>query len=213
MEDAKCETDGRLAHAGVFLLCVPLPMLIPIFARWPWHILFPLVCYAAAVCSVRPLRRSVAWLRFGRLDRQVLLVVAAVIVLSSAALVLYFHLFHPDLDHLRPHFAGMSGAELLLAGILFSVLNATQEEVVFRGILMAGLEAEFRPLTAMILQGLAFGAAHYHGYPPGPVGVLLASIYGLMLGMLRNWTSGLAAPIIAHVFADATIFVIVVSDA
>jgi hypothetical protein len=39
--------------------------------------------------------------------------------------------------------------------------------------------------------------------------VVLASIYGLMLGMLRTWAGGLAAPVIAHIFADATIFAIV----
>ena len=43
------------------------------------------------------------------------------------------------------------------------------------------------------------------------VGVVLASIYGLMLGMLRNWSNGLAAPVIAHICADATIFVLVLS--
>src|SRR5262245_27700625 len=206
---AKRDDDWRLAHAGVFLLFLPLPMLIPVFAHWPWHILFPLVCYAAVVASVKPLRHSLAWLRLGRLDGRALLMVVAIILVSSSALVLYYYLFHPDLDHLRPHFAALSGVELLFFGVFFALLNATQEEVVFRGILMDALEAEFQPLTAFVLQALAFGAAHYHGYPPGPVGVVLASIYGLMLGILRNWTSGLAAPIIAHVFADATIFVIV----
>jgi membrane protease YdiL (CAAX protease family) len=186
-------------------------MLIPALARWPWHILFPLLCYLAAVLSIGPLRRSIAWLRIGRLDGAVILGTGAIIALSSSALVLYYALFRPDLEELRTYFGAATGMELVLIGIGFSVLNATQEEIVFRGILTDGLEAESQPLTALVVQALAFGAAHYHGYPPGPVGVVLASIYGLMLGVLRSWAGGLAAPIIAHAFADATIFVIVVT--
>lgn len=47
-------------------------------------------------------------------------------------------------------------------------------------------------------------------YPAAAGGVLLASIYGVMLGMLRNKSGGLAVPILVHFFADVTIVTILI---
>lgn len=49
-----------------------------------------------------------------------------------------------------------------------------------------------------------------HGYPPGLLGAALAGIYGLALAWLRVFTGGLGLPVITHIVADATIFIIVV---
>jgi membrane protease YdiL (CAAX protease family) len=205
--------DWRGVHGGLLLLFLPIPMLIPDLGRWPWHILVPLLGYAIVVCLVGPLRRSVNWLHFGLMDRQVLAVTAAIVLISSTALVLYCVFFHPDLGQLREHFPAATGITLLLLGAYFSIVNALMEEVMFRGIVMDALESQLQPAMAWATQAVAFGAAHYHGFPPGPVGIVLASIYGLMLGLLRWWARGLAAPVLAHVFADATIFAIVISGA
>jgi membrane protease YdiL (CAAX protease family) len=205
--------DWRAAHGGLLLLLLPIPMLWPILAQWPWHILTPLLGYTAIVCLTSPLRRSVNWLRVGRLDGRALAVTAAIVLVSSAALVAYQILFHPDLHELSEHFPTSTRMTLILVGAFFAFFNALMEEVLFRGIVMDALESQLRPTTALLAQALAFGAAHYHGFPPGGVGVVLASIYGLMLGMLRTWAGGLAAPIIAHIFADATIFAIVANYA
>ena len=204
--------DWRAVHGGLLILFLPIPMLIPALAGWPWHILIPLLGYALVVCIVGPMRRSVKWLHFGRLDWRVLGVTAAIVLVSSAALVLYYLLFRPDLSHLSEHFPAATGLSLFLVGALFSVVNALMEELAFRGIVMDALEAQLQPMTALSAQALAFGAAHYHGIPAGPIGVVLASIYGLMLGMLRRWSKGLAAPVIAHICADATIFAIVIQS-
>ena len=203
--------DWRAVHGGLLLLFLPIPMLLPALAGWPWHILVPLLGYAIVVCLNGPLRRSLNWLHFGRLDGRVLAVTTAIVLVSSTALVLYYLLFSPDLSHLSEHFPAATGLTLILAGVLFSVVNALMEELAFRGIVMDALESQLQATTALAAQALAFGAAHYHGFPAGPVGVVLASIYGLMLGMLRRWANGLAAPVIAHICADATIFAIVVN--
>jgi membrane protease YdiL (CAAX protease family) len=63
----------------------------------------------------------------------------------------------------------------------------------------------------VIGQALAFGVGHAHGYPPGPLGIGMASVYGLLQGVLRQRAGGLAAPWISHVCADATIFWLVVA--
>jgi uncharacterized protein len=47
-----------------------------------------------------------------------------------------------------------------------------------------------------------------HGYPPGPLGAVLATIFAVCLGWLRVFSRGLALPIFAHIAADATIYII-----
>ena len=82
------------------------------------------------------------------------------------------------------------------------------EEVLFRGLLFDGLRASYGVSAAVCLQAVVFGAFHYQGFPSGAVGVGLASVYGLMQGGLRVYSGGLAACWIAHTFADATIFLL-----
>ena len=79
-------------------------------------------------------------------------------------------------------------------------------------VIMQGLDAVFRDrYISLILQAVLFGIIHLHGVPGGNIGVVMASIYGLMLGSLRLVAKGMLAPFVAHVFADITIFSIVVN--
>lgn len=89
--------------------------------------------------------------------------------------------------------------------ILFSLLNAVCEELIFRGILFDALASHWSPWTAAVFTALLFGYGHLQGYPPGPRGAMLAGLFGLALGCLRILTGGLALPILAHIAADATI--------
>jgi hypothetical protein len=99
---------------------------------------------------------------------------------------------------------------LFLVGALFSVLNALLEEIVFRGILFDSVESQWGAGIAVVITAFLFGFVHMHGYPPGPLGAVLAGGYGLCLGSLRAFTRGIGLPVIAHITADATIFGIVV---
>src|SRR5947209_16562605 len=97
--DPKPKSDSwRAVHGGLLLALLAASLALPELAHWPWYFLVPLLAYAAIVCLVAPLRHSVTWLRVGRLDSLTLSVTAALILLSSAALVLYYVLFHPDLQ-------------------------------------------------------------------------------------------------------------------
>ncbi len=201
--------DWRAAHGAILLVLLALPALFPVLARWPWHILTPLLLYGLIVALAPPLRHSLTWLRVGRLDARALAVSLVIVLISSAALVLFYVIFRPDLTYLAEHLPSGAGLMLFLAGALFSVTNAVLEEIVFRGVLQEAFAARLGSGVAVVVQGLAFGIAHAHGYPPGTVGVVLASIYGLMQGALRQWTGGLGATIFTHICADATIFTIV----
>ena len=62
--------------------------------------------------------------------------------------------------------------------------------------------------AAVVLQALAFGVLHLHGVPNGPVGMVMAGVWGLLLGVLRLRSRGLLAPYVTHIAADATIVVL-----
>ncbi len=197
-------------HAVLLCSLFALPLLIPALRQWPLYQLAPLTVYTVIVAVVPPLRRGVGWLRVGRLDGVVLGWTAAVIVVSSAALVLWFLLARPDVGDLADKIPRIGGAELVLIGAGFSVLNALMEEAVFRGVLQEALTAEWGLWWAVGVQGVLFGVIHAHGFPRGVEGMVMASAYGVALGLLRLRSGGMAASCLAHVCADATIFALLV---
>ena len=98
----------------------------------------------------------------------------------------------------------------ILAGIpAYAMLNAAFEELVWRGVVWQACEAAFGSICALALSTLSFGLAHYRGFPSGALGVVLASTYGLMMGIIRLRTKGLLGPFLAHVFADVVIYAMV----
>ena len=196
-------------HGGLLLALLALPLVYPGLARWPLYQLVPLAVYAVVVLAVGPLRRTVAWVRVGRLGVGVLGLTLALILVSSTALVAYYYLFRPDVTRVAAQMPTWLPGNLLVAGAFFSVLNAVMEEAVFRGVLLDALESQLGPGWAVLVQGVVFGVVHQNGYPPGPVGVFLAAVYGVLLGWLRLRSGGMAAPVAAHVCADATIFTLV----
>ena len=94
----------------------------------------------------------------------------------------------------------------------WSALNAVAEEFFFRGALQRAL-TPLGAAWAIGVQAAAFGLIHYRGFPRGWSGVALATIYGLMLGLLRRRADGLFAPWLAHLAADVVIVAILLSVA
>ena len=187
---------------------------IPGFAAtWPLPLL---VALGAWVLLVRRAPEGLAlalWFPRGRPDRFTWTLTVAFVVIASLALVTWFRLAQPDVADLRARIPRLPVAALLLVGLVFSVANAVAEELVYRGILFGALERVWGAWPAVGMQALAFGLAHIHGFPRGWIGVALATVYGLMTGILRVRSRGLVAPLAAHVVADATIFGILVTMA
>jgi len=202
-------------HAGLLLVLLGMPVLIPVLAAWPLYVIAPLLAYASLVALIPPLRRSVTWLRVGRLDRWTVAATVGIIVASSTTLVFWFYWERPSVPVYLERLPDLPPipALVVVLGVYFAVVNATLEEVIWRGVLMEGLCAELGPLAGLAAQAAVFGVMHYHGFPSGVPGVVLASIFGAMLGWLRLRSQGLLAPIIAHIFADATIFVLIIREA
>jgi uncharacterized protein len=129
--------------------------------------------------------------------------------ITPIPLVSWVVFMDPDIGALLQAIPDVSLPLLIAGGVLFAIVNATGEELVWRGLLQDRLQILFGPTMAIAIQGGSFGAQHAHGFPRGIVGVTLAGIWGLMLGWLRKRSGGILAPILAHVIADATIATIV----
>lgn len=173
-------------------------------------LLAPLVVFIV-ICSVFDLLRpGLAWLRRGRISSLGIALGGAVIVVSAVSLIIWYRLFNPDISEFTAFLPRASGVALLSAGLAFSLVNALVEEYIYRGILWEGLlDITQSWKTTLIIHALIFGVAHWWGVPNGVVGVVMAVVYGLMMGGVRYISGGLLLPIVVHLFADLVIFALV----
>jgi len=84
--------------------------------------------------------------------------------------------------------------------IAVTTLVATSEELVLRGVLWRWVAAAGGDLAALLATSLLFALIHVPLY--GPIVVPLDFGVGLLLGGLRLWFGGPAAPAAGHVLAD-----------
>lgn len=171
-----------------------------------------LLCYGVVVRGVPWLRGSATWARLGSFGRDVRYLSAAAGLVAAVALLSWYQLVHPDLADIVEAFVPDLPLGLLIAGgLVFSMVNAAVEEGAYRGVILHALDTSLGPgIAALSLQGLAFGALHIEGFPRGWLGVGLACIYGLLMGVIRRRAGGMFAPWSAHVFTDVVIAGIVI---
>lgn len=199
----------RPFHGLLLLFLFFAALLVPALHSWPAGFLVPLAVYFLFVAVVPPLRRSFKPWRFGRPSRFAIAATLIVTVVSSVVLIIFHTQTHPDISVLRALFPQHVLGSVILAGALFSVLNALLEEAIFRGVFFDAIEASCGVWIAVITTAIIFGYGHMKGYPPGPLGAVLAGIYGLALAWLRVISGGLGMPFLAHIVADATIYYLV----
>jgi membrane protease YdiL (CAAX protease family) len=169
-----------------------------------------LAAYFPLVLLLPPLRRTFSGWSFGRVTARAVVAAFGIAIVSCSTLFLFEWWQHPDLHAYAAALPRLHGTGLILAGIIFAILNAFLEELLFRGIFFNAIESQAGTAMAVVITAALFGYGHMHGYPPGPTGAVLAGAYGLMLGWLRVFTGGLGLPVLTHITADATIFMIVV---
>ena len=202
--------DWKALHGFLFFALLIAATFVPLFRTWPLIWIAPLAGYFVLVALVRPLRATFAGWSFGRVSSKAIAATIVIAALSSVTLLLFQRWSHPDLRAYAAALPKLPGGEILIAGIVFALLNAFLEELIFRGVLFNAVESQVNTPMTVIITAALFGYGHMHGYPPGPLGAVLAGIYSLMLGWLRVFTGGLGLPVLAHIVADATIFAIVV---
>jgi uncharacterized protein len=202
--------DPNAIHGIIFTILLPVSALTPYLQKWPLFWLAPLSLYLISVLLSPRLRKTFDWLKFGTINLRLTVATLAIVVVTSVTLVMFQSLEKPDLDAYRKSMPFEVFGTIAATAILFPLINATLEELVYRGILFTGIESIWNTRFAAFTTSLLFGIGHLQGYPPGATGATLASIYGLLMAWLRIASKGLALPIAAHIFADATIYGILV---
>jgi membrane protease YdiL (CAAX protease family) len=208
MRERTISANGRVLHGTAFTLLWAVAILIPALRAWPWIWVTPFVAYFALVALLPPLRRSFDWLHVGRITPSSLAVTSLLILVTVSVLVIFQRKFHPDPRVFGSGLPFDSLGVVFLSAVSFAVVNSILEELVFRGIMFDALESQWGVVFSILVTAIAFGIGHLHGYPPGVPGAILAGVYGLALGGLRVWTGGLALPILAHIGADTTIYLL-----
>jgi len=204
--------DALAAHTAAF--CALAALLIEVVgpAGWPLPLVFALVLYGGLAALYAPARNAFAWVRLGSFAPEVRWLVLFTVLVSASALVVWYQLARPDVSMFRARIRPLPLLVLPLAGLGFATVNAAAEEAVYRGFIQCALESSIGfGAAALLLQALAFGLWHINGFPRGGAGVVLAFVYGLMLGMIRRRAGGMLAPWAAHVCADVVIFSILVT--
>jgi uncharacterized protein len=198
--------------AGMIELAGLAGSILPWYARqWPAPVVVAIAIYAAIVLPSPKLRRSIRWIKLGVFNREIIILVIITVLLSSAALFMWYKIAQPDSGIFRDMVPQMPVYLLPFAGLFFAMFNAFAEETIYRGVMMNALDRALgEGYISVVIQGLSFGIMHIEGFPRGISGVILASIYGIMLGLIRRKSVGMFAPWLAHVFADITIFSIIV---
>ncbi len=98
------------------------------------------------------------------------------------------------IEAILPH----SQSEAVLVGLAM-IPSVLIEEMLFRSLLLGGLQPLVPPLVLLALTSLLFGALHS---PQGTWGVFGASLAGFAFGGLFLWRGTLVAPFVAHYVAN-----------
>jgi membrane protease YdiL (CAAX protease family) len=167
--------------------------------------------YLTICKSVQWLHGTLAWLKAGAFTYDVVLLTIASALLATIFLIVWFLSVQPNITGLiNTYVPKWNIALLILGGLMFSIVNAAVEEGAYRGVIMAALDKSIGSGVApVLLQAAAFGTLHINGFPRGWIGVGLASVFGLLMALIRKRSQGMLAPWAAHVCTDIVIVGIV----
>jgi membrane protease YdiL (CAAX protease family) len=126
-------------------------------------------------------------------------------VLFTVALAALFALALSQMMPVTFSWAGLLPS--LPAILLFALMNAFGEEMVYR----AGPLSQLYPLlsreAANGITAVWFGLGHFYGgIPAGPVGAVQAGLVGLLFGKAMLETRGMAMPVLMHWLIDMVIY-------
>ncbi|MEM9400770.1 MAG: CPBP family intramembrane glutamic endopeptidase [Verrucomicrobiota bacterium] len=181
--------------------------------RVTWPLMFVLPIFVGAVLHFYALKkyRFMSWATWGKPTKKSLSTAAAICFLSSLGLLVWFYTVNPDVSGITKLLPEkMSIVAFIGFSILFSLANAIWEEFLLKGFTWSSLSLVCAsPVKINLIQSFLFGLVHYQGFPSGLSGVILASIYGYMLGILRQRSDGMGELILTHFVADMIICILV----
>ncbi|MFE9657868.1 CPBP family intramembrane glutamic endopeptidase [Micromonospora sp. NPDC006431] len=181
-----------------------------VFAGFPPALVTTLFVVAPAVAGWvlhrRGLLRPIApWLRWGPLTPGGIALFIAVVVTSVLGLFLWTLIDDPKLSEFLGQLQHASPWQAFAAILGFALVNSAWEELLFRGVLQTELINTWGIHLALVIESVAFGISHANGIPSGPLGIVMAGVWGYLLSVIRLRTGGIGYPFAAHVVANTTI--------
>lgn len=182
-------------------------------ALWPIPLVLALGLYGP-LSRIGALGLVSDWFLRGSINRRGLWLTAAIVPVTALALVLWSRATGEDgsgFEAYRRILADHGAVVVVLGALVFSLVNAAAEEAAYNGVAQRAFGLDVGRVLAVVLAAVMFGASHWYGFPNGWWGVLLATAYGLVLSLLRQVSHGLLLPWVAHVLADLTIVVLLLT--
>lgn len=188
-----CWSFVGIVSAFSFGLIWPIPQLIGL-------------AIAAVVLHRKGVERP-TWLGRGSSDRFALVLAIASIPPTAFALIGFIASGRTDLETATEGLSALPLWLLPLAGLGFVIANPTGEEVLFPGALQTAIIQRTGSAAAgIVIQGLAFGAIHLNGVPGGPLGMVMAGGWGMILDIITHRTRSIRLAWVVHVLANIAIF-------
>ncbi len=200
---------SRASHGLIFFALLTLTMQVPQLRVWPLLWVVPLAAYLVLVAVTPSLRATFARWCFGRVSPLTVGAAMFIAVSTVATLAVFHHLAHPDVSSYRTMLPVQWFGGIVGTAIIFPLLNAALEEIVFRSVLFDSVAALWGNAVAVVVSAAFFGYGHLQGYPPGALGAVLAGVFGLVIGWLRVVSGGIGLCWLVHVAADATILILI----
>jgi membrane protease YdiL (CAAX protease family) len=98
---------------------------------------------------------------------------------------------------------------LLPAILLFALINAFGEEMVYRAGPLSQLVPHISRGAANGMTAVWFGLGHFYGgFPAGPLGAVQAGLVGLLFGKAMLETRGMVLPVAMHWLIDVVIYTV-----
>ncbi|MEU7384643.1 CPBP family intramembrane glutamic endopeptidase [Streptomyces sp. NPDC042207] len=202
--------SAAAVRAAVFVGPLSGCLAVGMLSGWPPAVTTVLVCALPLGCLVLAGRRAALspaapWLTRGSLTIGTLWLSLVTVVLSAVALTAWALTVRPQPAEYLRELQRLPLGLAILGIVAFALVNAVWEEALFRGVLLTELASVWGSRTAVVIQALLFGAAHFGGFPSGFTGVAMAGAWGFALGVLRLRSGGILVPYGVHVAADAVI--------
>jgi membrane protease YdiL (CAAX protease family) len=207
---ARVLRSAAAIRAAVFIGPLFACFAVGILAGWPPAVTTVLVCALPLGCLLFAGRRTalspaVPWLTRGSLTPEAPWLGLATVVLSAAALTAWALAVRPEPAEYMRELQRLPLWLAILGIVAFALVNPVWEEMLFRGVLLTELASVWGVRAAVVLQAVLFGAAHFAGFPSGPVGMVMAATWGFVLGVMRVRSGGILISYLVHVTANAVI--------
>ena len=170
-------------------------VLISIGSTLPAHLLTLLICWLVVTSRGRmPFLQTISWGQPSRLEWLCAIMLAA--LMTGAAIVFEKFLPHRETDLEKLLKLGFSVR--VMVAILAVVTAPLVEEVVYRGVLYAGIERNWGKGAGVVAVTLLFALVHVPQYWGSVAAITAIVTLSLALTLLRAWTGKLLPCVVAH---------------